>query len=76
MNPSTLSNLLLSLALVFAQEPDGPVWVPEKLIRIVGFEQKQIKRKDTGRREQRNLEFMNHSAGASIYYTLVLWTSM
>lgn len=31
-------------SLVFAQGPEGPVslgWVPEKLIRVVGFERKE-----------------------------------
>ena len=36
-------HLSITCSLVFAQEPEGPVslgWVPEKLIRIVGFERK------------------------------------
>ena len=37
-------HLSITCSLVFAQEPEGPVslgWVPEKLIRVVGFERKE-----------------------------------
>lgn len=64
----------LSLALVFAQEPEGPVslgWVPEKLIRIVGFERKGKKRwDDYFRMGIWNCEI--HSAGAHYIHTQIL----